>query len=89
MTSPTITVELLAKRAAEIGAENSEWYCDWPADVPGCQLINREWHPADLESLLEGVDEDRRDMLLHDYSRQLFEIAVEAAHSANSVVTDE
>jgi len=89
MASPTITVELLEKRAAEIGENNPEWYCDWPAGVPGGQLINREWHPDDLESLLDGVDEDHRDMLLHDYSAQLFEIAVTAAHAANSVDTNE
>jgi hypothetical protein len=83
MTSPTITVELLEKRAAEIGSENSAWYRDWPASIPGHQMINREWHPADLSALLDGIDDDHRDMLLRDYSAQLFAIAVKAAHEAS------
>jgi hypothetical protein len=85
MTSPTITVELLEKRAEEIGQQNSGWYLDWTPGIPGHQLINREWHPADLDSLLDGVDDDHREMLLRDYSAQLFAIAVKSAHEAESV----
>jgi hypothetical protein len=84
MSTPAyITVELLEKRAAEIGAENSEWYRDWPAGVPGHQLINREWHPVDLDTLFDGVDDDLRGLRLRNYSAQLFAIAVKAAHEAS------
>jgi hypothetical protein len=76
----TITLDLLESRAREIGQSSPEYYTAWPRTWDLTQLINREWQPEDMETLLVGVDSDHRDMVLSDYSGQLFAIAVVAAH---------
>jgi hypothetical protein len=75
-----IDLSILESRAANIGEASPEYYTAWPRTYALNQLINREWIPADLEYLLEGVDDEHRDMVLHDYSGQLFAIAVVTAH---------
>jgi len=76
----TIDLATLEARAKEIGEASPEYYTAWPRTYALNDLINREWIPADMDALLEGVDDEHRDMVLHDYSGQLFAIAVVAAH---------
>jgi hypothetical protein len=80
MTTPTITLDLLESRASAIGQSSPEYYTSWPRTWDLTRLINRAWQPGDMDTLLDGVDADHRDMVLSDYSGQLFAIAVVAAH---------
>lgn len=70
----SITLDILETRAQEIGRESPEYFSMWFEN-----LDNREWEPAQKDYLYKDVDADHLDMVIHDYDRQLFILAVIAA----------
>lgn len=87
--SSTITIEVLEQRAAAIGAEHHRYFRAWPDTSVLRDLVNREWQPEHMTDLLDGVDADHRDMVVNDYSGQLFAIAVQTAHKTVEVVASD
>lgn len=76
-------LQTLETRARDLGTDCAEYFLAWPRTYDLTKLVNREWQPEHLSYLMEGVDADHRDMVLHDYSGQLFAIAVVAAHDSS------